>query len=359
MHRIANMLELAAAQRLDAVALVPGPNFFYLTGLSFHLSERPTVGLFPLEQPPALILPALEAGKGTGFTLFPYTDAAGYETAFQQALTALQLTGARLGVETRRMRLWEARILERHAPQAQLLPADELLATQRMSKEPQEIATMRRAVQVAEDAFRAWLPQLHAGMTEKEAAARLITALLTGGADSLAFAPIVASGPHGALPHAVAGDRAFQPGDWIVVDWGAKVDGYDSDITRMVTCGAPTGKLVEIHQLVCQANAAGRAAVRPGVTTGQVDAATRAVITAAGYGPAFMHRTGHGLGLEAHEPPYIMSGSGTELIPGMTFTIEPGIYLAGLGGIRIEDDVLVSATGVETLTTLSREPFII
>ncbi len=359
MNRIANMLELAAAQHLDAVALVPGPNLFYLTGLSFHLSERPTVALFPLDQPPALILPALEAGKGTGFTLFPYTDAAGYETAFQQAMTALQLTEARIGVETHRMRLWEARILERHAPRVKLLPADELLAAQRMSKEPEEIATMRRAVQVAEDAFRAWLPQLHAGMTEKEAAARLIAALLTGGADSLAFDPIVASGPHGALPHAVAGDRPFQAGDWIVVDWGAKVDGYDSDITRMVTCGAPTGKLVEIHRLVCQANAAGRAAVRPGVTAGQVDATTRAVITAAGYGPEFMHRTGHGLGLEAHEPPFIMSGDNTELIPGMTFTIEPGIYLAGLGGIRMEDDVLVSAAGAKTLTTLPREPFAI
>lgn len=359
MNRIANMLTLAAAEHLDAIALVPGPNLFYLTGLSFHLSERPTVGLFPLDQPPALILPALEASKGSGFTLFPYTDAAGYEMAFQQAMTALQLTGARLGVETHRMRLWEARILEHHAPQAQLLPADKLLATQRMSKEPQEIAAMRRAVQVAEDAFRAWLPQLHAGMTEKEAAARLITALLTGGADSLAFDPIVASGPHGALPHAVAGDRPFQPGDWIVVDWGAKVDGYDSDITRMVTCGAPTGKLVEIHRLVCQANAAGRDAVRPGVTAGQVDAATRAVIESAGYGPEFMHRTGHGLGLEAHEPPFIVAGSETKLIPGMTFTVEPGIYLAGLGGIRMEDDVMVSVTGVETLTTLPREPFVI
>ncbi|MEA3308106.1 MAG: Xaa-Pro peptidase family protein [Chloroflexota bacterium] len=359
MNRIANMLELAAAQHLDAVALVPGPNLFYLTGLSFHLSERPTIALFTANQPPALILPALEAGKGTGFTLFPYTDAAGYAAAFQQAAAELQLAGARIGVESQRMRLWEARILERHAPQVQLLPVDELLSAQRMNKEPQEVAAMRHAVQVAEDAFRAWLPQLHVGMTEKEAAARLIAALLTGGAEGLAFNPIVAGGPNGALPHAVAGDRPFQTGDWIVVDWGAKVSGYDSDITRMVTCGAPTGKLVEIHRLVCQANAAGRDAVRPGATAGQVDATTRAVIKAAGYGPEFMHRTGHGLGLEAHEPPYIMADSETILTPGMTFTVEPGIYLAGWGGIRIEDDVLVSAEGVQTLTTLPREPFAI
>ena len=358
-NRITQLINLAKEEELDAVALVPGPNLFYQTGLSFHLSERPTLGLFPINHPPALILPALEAGKEADFTLYPYTDKEGYEMAFQQALTELQLEQARIGVETKRMRLLEARILAQHVPQAQLIPADQILASQRMRKEAEELANMRRAVEVAENAFRSWLAQLQIGMTEREATARLIAALLTGGADGLAFNPIVASGPNGALPHAVAGDRTFQKGDWIIVDWGAKVAGYNSDITRMVCCGSPSGELVEIHQLVCRANAAGRAAVRPGTTAGQVDAATRAIIEAAGYGPAFMHRTGHGLGLEAHESPYIMANAETKLLAGMTFTIEPGVYLPNLGGIRIEDDVAVSAEGAETLTTLPRQPFII
>jgi Xaa-Pro dipeptidase len=214
-------------------------------------------------------------------------------------------------------------------------------------------------VQVAESAFKTWLTQLHVGMTEREAAARLVAALLTGGADALAFAPIVAGGSNGGLPHAVPSDRAFESGDWVVVDWGARVDGYISDITRMVVFGASSGKLAEIHPIVERANAAGRAAVQPGSTAQAVDAAARSVIEASGYGQAFIHRTGHGIGMETHEPPYIVDGNTRQLKPGMTFTVEPGIYIAGLGGIRIEDNVVVTEAGVETLTTLPRGPFVV
>ena len=196
-------------------------------------------------------------------------------------------------------------------------------------------------------------------MTEKEAAARLVARQLTGGADALAFAPIVVGGPNGALPHAVPGARPFEAGDWVVVDWGALVDGYASDMTRMVVFGEPGGPLVKVHEIVLRANEAGRATVEPGILAEEVDAAAREVITIAGYGPAFVHRTGHGLGLEVHEPPFIVAGDETCLEPGMTFTVEPGIYLEGLGGIRIEDDVLVTAEGAETLTTLPRAPFVV
>ncbi|NBD36125.1 MAG: M24 family metallopeptidase, partial [Chloroflexi bacterium] len=175
----------------------------------------------------------------------------------------------------------------------------------------------------------------------------------------LAFEPIVAGGPNGGLPHAVPGDRPFKAGDWIVVDWGALVDGYASDITRMVVLGEPRGKMREIHEIVLRANEAGRAAVEPGVEAQAIDAAARAVIQEAGYGPHFMHRTGHGIGLEAHESPYIVAGNDRSMAPGMTFTVEPGIYLPELGGVRIEDDVVVTLQGAETLTTLPRAPFIV
>ncbi|MEJ5308798.1 MAG: Xaa-Pro peptidase family protein [Anaerolineae bacterium] len=361
MTRIEQMAQLAESRGLDALALLPGPNLFYATGLSFFISERPIVALCPVDAPLAFVLPEFEASKATsaGYAVFTYTDEEGYALAFHEACASLELAEARLGVEALRMRLLEARILQRYAPGVELVPADDLFAGLRMVKSPAELDAMQGAVAVAEHAFELWLPQLRVGMTEREAAARLIAALLSNGADALAFDPIVCGGPNGAMPHAHPGNRPFQPGDWVVVDWGAVADGYDSDLTRMVVFGEPAGQLAEVHEIVRRANEAGRAAVAPGVEAQAVDAAARAVIAAAGYGAQFTHRTGHGLGLEVHEPPYIVAGNTQPLMPGMTFTVEPGIYLEGIGGVRIEDDVVVTPEGVHTLTTLARAPFVV
>jgi Xaa-Pro dipeptidase len=359
--RIEEALGLAEAEGLDALALVPGPNLAYLTGLSFFLSERPVVALLPLGGAGAIVLPELEAGKAAeiGLQAFAYNDEEGYALAFHEACAYLELSDARVGVEALRMRVLEARILERFAPGVEFVQVDDLYAELRMIKGVEELNAMRRAVAIAEQAFVSWVPLLRAGMTEREAASRLVGALLGGGADALAFDPIVAGGPRGALPHAAPGDRPFEPGDWIVVDWGARVDGYNSDLTRAVVIGEGLGTLQQVHALVVEANAAGRAAVGPGVLAEEVDAAARAVIEAAGYGPRFFHRTGHGLGLEEHEPPYIVAGNRLALEPGMTFTVEPGIYIEGLGGVRIEDDVMVTESGALTLSTLSRAPFVV
>jgi len=361
MKRIEQMAQLAESRGLDALALMPGPNLFYATGLSFFVSERPVVALCPVDAPPAFVLPEFEASKATsaGFEVFTYTDEEGYTLAFHEACATLELADALLGVEALRMRLLEARILQRYAPGVELVPADDLFAELRMVKSGAELDAMRRAVAAAELAFTLWIPQLRVGMTEREAAARLIAALLSNGADALAFDPIVCGGPNGAMPHAHPAHRPFQPGDWVVVDWGAVVDGYDSDLTRMVVFGEPTGELADVHEIVLRANEAGHAAVVPGVEAQVVDMAARAVIAAAGYGAQFTHRTGHGLGLEAHEPPYIVAGNAQPLAPGMTFTVEPGIYLEGVGGIRIEDDVVVTPEGVQTLTTLPRSAFVV
>ena len=359
--RLESVAILAESQGLDAVALMPGPNLFYTTGLSFFISERPVVALCPVDASPAIVLPELEAGKAenSGFEVFSYTDEESYALAFHEACATLELAEARIGVEALRMRLLEARILQRYAPDVDLIPADDLFAELRVIKSTDELEATRRAVAVAEQAFRLWLPQLGVGMTEREAAARLIATLLSNGAEGLAFSPIVCGGPNGALPHAFPANRPFQPGDWVVVDWGAKVDGYMSDLTRMVVFGEPSAPLVDIYDIVLRANVAGRAAVGPGVEAQVVDAAARAVIETSGHGPQFMHRTGHGLGLESHEPPYMVTGNTQLLEPGMLFTVEPGIYLGGVGGIRIEDNVVVTDAGAETLTTLPRAPFII
>jgi Xaa-Pro dipeptidase len=157
----------------------------------------------------------------------------------------------------------------------------------------------------------------------------------------------------------VPGDRALSPGDLLVIDWGAGVDGYASDLTRTFSLGEPDPELASIAEVVLQANTAARDLCAPGIPTGQVDKAARDVIAAAGYAEYFIHRTGHGLGLESHEEPYIRAGDPQILAPGMTFTIEPGIYLPGRGGVRIEDNLLITPTAAETLTTLPRDLAII
>ncbi|MER3400557.1 MAG: aminopeptidase P family protein [Thermoflexus sp.] len=348
-----------AREGLAVVALVPGANLFYLTGLRFHRAERPIVAFFPAEGDPALVLPAFEVEKARGapfpWRLFPYTDAEGPVAAFQRAGEALGLRGRSVAVETLAMRVLEWSWLNRAMGPLEVLPAEPVMARLRMVKEPEEIAAMRRAVQVAEAALAAWLPEVRAGMTEQEAARRLIRAAFAAGAEGLAFDPIVVAGPNAALPHATPSLRPIGRGEVLIVDFGVVVEGYVSDITRTFVVGAPDPEWAAIHRLVEAANTAGRAAVRPGIPAEAVDRAARAVIEAGGYGAQFLHRTGHGLGLEIHEPPYLVAGETTPLAPGMTFTVEPGIYLPGKGGVRIEDEVMVTEAGGEPLTTFPRE----
>jgi len=365
--RLSRMIEQAIAHGLDALALVPGPNLFYLTGLSFHLSERPVIALFPVNVPPAIVLPALEAAKVEQATIwldvFPYRDEEGYTTAFQSACASLALAGPStdsgqrciIGVEPLWMRLLEVRLLERYAPGCQLVPAGEVLGGLRLRKDEYELGQMRHAVAVTEAALRSTMRQVGAGMTEREVAALLTIEMLRAGGEEMAFSPIVVAGPNGASPHAIPTDRPIQPGETVIVDCGATVGGYAADITRTFAIGELEPELAHVYEVVRAANGAGRAAAGPGVSAEEVDRATRAVIEEAGYGECFMHRTGHGLGLDVHEPPFIVAGNGRPLESGMTFTVEPGIYLPGRGGVRIEDDVLVTPSGAESLTTFPRE----
>jgi Xaa-Pro dipeptidase len=183
----------------------------------------------------------------------------------------------------------------------------------------------------------------------------LTQALLQRGAEGLAFEPLIQSGPNSALPHATPGERVIQAGEVLLLDFGVTFEGYLSDITRTFVVGEASAKIKKIYELVKQANAAGRAAARPGATGQDVDRATRKVIADAGYGHYFTHRTGHGLGLEGHEPPYVVEGNAVPLAIGNTFTIEPGIYVPELGGVRIEDDMAITENGAESLTSYNRE----
>lgn len=358
--RLKKLKEGTLAQGLDAVALVPGSNMIYVSGIHSHLSERPIVLFVPVDDEPAIIIPMLEATKAAdagipGHRIYSWNDEEGYTGAFQNACAQLELSDVLLGVEALRMRVLELELLRRYAPNLKTAHADPILNALRLRKDAAELDAIERAVAVAEIAMHNLLPQIRLGQTEKEVAAMLTRELMSSGAHTLAFEPIVSAGPNGASPHAVLTDRALQKGDLLILDWGAKVDGYVSDITRTFALGPIAEELRQVYEVVRTANEAGRAATKPGRTGEEIDAATRAVIDNAGYGDYFIHRTGHGLGMEAHEDPSIVRGHTSPLPAGAVFTIEPGIYLPGRGGVRIEDNVVITADGCHSLTSFPRD----
>lgn len=358
--RINKLITIMNEFGFEAMAFNPGPTMIYLSGLHFHLMERPTVLFVSRTGLVAVVLPALEKGKLPGesahFHAFPFEDdPATWGEAFSKVGEWLGLETGRMGVSTTRLRLLELKYIEAALPGVEIVDGGEATSALRMQKEPDEINQMRQAARIAQTALLKTLETVQAGMTEKAIANELVIQLLRAGSDSeIPFPPIVAIGENSANPHAVPTERALRPGDLLLVDWGASCEGYLSDITRTFTFGDVAPELVRIGEVVLAANRAGREAGKPGVPAGAVDRAARTMIEGAGYGQQFIHRTGHGLGLEAHEAPYIYAENDRVLTPGMTFTVEPGIYLPGKGGVRIEDDVVVTDAGLEALTDLPR-----
>lgn len=264
------------------------------------------------------------------------------------------VTGGRLGVESHDLAWDRARELAGLVG-AEVVPAPWLVETVRQVKEPGEMATIARACAVTDAAFADLCTWVAPGQTEREVARRLVHAMTGLGADDRAFEPIVASGPHCARPHHRPTGRRLERGDLLMLDFGALVEGYHADMTRMVALGPPPDELVRVHALVRDAQAAGRAAATAGAAVAAVDAACRDRIAAAGYGAAFVHGTGHGLGLEIHEQPIMREGAGGTLRAGMAVTVEPGVYLPGLGGVRIEDTIAVTDGPADVLTRSTRE----
>ncbi|UCF28765.1 MAG: aminopeptidase P family protein [Chloroflexota bacterium] len=357
-QRLAQAMKIA---QLEGMALNAGPSLTYLTGLHFHLSERPVLGLFSAGNPPVIVLPELETGKISNLAYqtssFAYgEDPETWQTIMKEGIQAAGFSGRRIGIEPRVLRVLELDLLNSTGIEFTLVSGEAALAQLRMQKDEYEQARMQKAVDIAQNALDAILPEIKPGITERELAAKLVIALLNYGSDpQLPFSPIVASGPNSAKPHAFPTDRQLIKGDLLIIDWGANEGGYFSDLTRTFAIGDPQQEMVEIAQIVLEANQAARSKARPGVSAQEVDQAARAVIEAAGYGDYFTHRTGHGLGMEGHEAPYIRAGNPILLTPGMTFTIEPGIYLSGKGGVRIEDDVVITEEGLYSFSDLPRE----
>jgi len=347
---------------LDVIALNPGPTLEYLTGLKFHLSERPVIALFAPDTPVQIFHPELESAKlanlpfpsrGFAYGEDPDTWVSIFQDGFQQAGLPLS---PRVGIEPRQLRVLEYSLLQSAAHQAQFFPAGETLNELRMYKDHDELLAIKKAIEIAEAALLATLPTIKIGMTERQVASELVQQLFKAGSDpELPFSPIVSAGPNSANPHASPSDHPLQSGDLLVIDWGASHAGYISDLTRTFAIGEAEPEYPRIAEIVLQANTAGRKAAGPGVSAEDVDRAARSVIDQAGYGRYFTHRTGHGIGRESHEEPYIRAGNSMTLAPGMVFTIEPGIYIPDKNGVRIEDNVVITADGAECLSSLPRE----
>ena len=360
---IARQMQLFKAlenQKLAGIVLNPGPSLAYFTGLEFHLSERPVVAIFTSDGQLVFVLPEMEANKiqglpyqARGFTYLEKPDS--WDGAFRAGFIAAGLSSGPVGVEPRRMRFLELGYLNRAAPDIDFLSGEDLIASMRMIKDDQEIVLMRQAAVIAQNAMEYTLSQVKLGMTEKELANELSIQIIRAGSEpELPFQPLVSFGPNSADPHAFATDRTLVPNELILVDWGANLGGYFSDITRVFAVGDPGEKMRKVAQAVAQANTAARDRGAAGVRAGDLDLAAREVLETAGLAEFIRHRTGHGLGRESHEEPYIRKDNDQLLEVGMTFTIEPGLYVLGEGGVRIEDDVVVTSDGIESLTDLPR-----
>ncbi|MDQ7828192.1 MAG: Xaa-Pro peptidase family protein [Armatimonadota bacterium] len=352
--RLTALRDRLPAAGLDLVAIPPGDDFLYLIGYSPHPDERPCY-LFIGRDGGVLLVPELnaaEAAPRVPFEALPYADATGPAEALREARRRLGTLRTIAVGDT--MRADALLLLQATWPEARFVPASTVLAPLRMVKSPEEIAALRRAAAAADAAVEAVFAAARPGLREVDLARVAGEALRAHGATEVPFA-IVAGGPHSAFPHHHSTIRPLGRGEPLLVDLGGRVEGYMGDITRMAFLGAPTPRYRVIHTIVEEAVQAGLAAVRPGVPAREVDRAARGVITRAGYGAHFTHRTGHGIGLSGHEPPSITETADLPLQVGMAFSVEPGVYLVGEFGVRLEEIVVVTEQGGERLSALPRE----
>jgi Xaa-Pro dipeptidase len=356
--RLQRLAAMLSAENLDAVALIPGSSFRYMTGGSFALMERPTMLLLPRRGRAVAIMPYLEAeawaALGVDAETILWKDEEGFTGAFTAAATLLD--AQRIGVEGLVMRVAERNALAAAFPAATLLDVQGPLAGLRTVKDAGEVALLRQAVVWSEQALARTLDAIRIGMTEVEVKSMLIQNLFSFPIDGLSFDPIVLAGGNAARPHGHArADYQLAHGDALLFDFGVTCGFYAADITRTVFVGGVSDEHRALYDTVLAANQLGHEIARAGVTAHEVDDAVRGLLERSQFSPFVIHKTGHGLGLDIHEAPQIMRGNHTKLEAGNIITIEPGLYQPDALGVRIEDNVLITADGCESLSTFPRE----
>lgn len=340
------------AQGADAAWISDPVSIAYLTGFRTDPAER-LMGLAVGAGGPVLVVPGLEQESAERHT--HGVEVVGWRDGTDAFAVAAGALGAsrRLAVEKHHLTLAVAERLQGAAAARDLLDAGPMVRDLRRRKSAEEIREMERAAEVTDRVTEEILGLLRPGMTELEVSMHISMLIGREGA-TLSFESIVQSGPNSAEPHLRPTSRLLEPGDLVLLDFGAAWRGYCADTTRTWVVGPPDERQREVHAVVLAAHDAAVAVVRAGVSAGEVDAAARRVITEAGYGDRFTHRVGHGLGLEVHEAPSLDPGSRTVLEEGNIVTIEPGVYIRGWGGVRIEDDIVVEAGGGRSLTAADR-----
>ena len=353
--RLAHASEGARRAGLGAVLVTPSADLVYLTGYAPLPLERLTCLILRPERDPVLLVPELERPLAQASGLGKSTELATWgETDDPYAKVGNIVGDVERAACTDRM--WAGHLLRLQAAfnGTRFVSASDILGPLRAIKDSQEVDLLKRAARYADETFARLLQTRLETRTEREIARQLGELLLETGSEEVAFT-IVGSGPNGASPHHEPSGREILAGDTVVMDFGGRTGGYCSDITRTVAIGNPTSQLREVYEIVQEAQDEAFRAVKPGVAAHDVDRAAREVIERAGYGDLFVHRTGHGIGLEEHEAPYIVEGNEETLRPGMCFSIEPGIYIPGEFGVRIEDIVVVTGEGARRLNNAPRD----
>lgn len=354
-RRMRHAVESAQAAGLDGLLVMPGPELVWLTGYRpTAITERLTTLVLTADRGPTLVVPTLERPDAEGCAAASALELVDWADGQDPFSVAAGLLGG-----SRRLAIsdsaWAMHLLglQDAAPGVAYRSFTQALPMLRAVKDEAEVARLAAAGAAADATYGEILTVRFAGRRETEVAADLARLLRGFGHEQVDFT-VVGSGPNGANPHHEAGDRTIEEGDAIVLDFGGLMHGYGSDTSRTVSVGEPSDLVCEVHEVVRQAQQVGVEAVAPGVPCQEIDRAARKVITDAGYGERFIHRTGHGIGTTTHEPPYMIEGETQPLVEGMCFSVEPGIYLPGQFGVRIEDIVTVTADGGRRLNATDR-----
>jgi Xaa-Pro dipeptidase len=358
--RVQAFQEKVRAAGVDVVVLNPGPSMTYLTGHEFESHERLFLLFVPAAGRPAAILPLLEEDNWA--TAVPSVDKVWLWDDKDTPAAAAAAAGAEfaaalsIGIEPLSLRYMEYEVLREHLPNGEIVSGAAIVDSMRQFKDADEAGRIRRAAEIAEEALEETVQLVRVGMTEKQISAELVSRMLGKGGEGISFGPIVLGGPKSALPHGVPDDRPVGAGDYLLIDFGTSWEGYHCDITRTFVVGAePDDTQRAVYEAVRQGNADGCAKAQVGTSSHDVHMAAQAPLKAPEFADYFKHRTGHGLGLDIHEPPSVMEGNHDPLGVGSVITVEPGLYLDGWGGVRIEDDIWVTADGPVSLTSFPHE----